>query len=560
MRNYPWTETAAAFLSSRVAADSLTIAPTHPALSLSTQGGNDTRPGAAARREIDNAARDGNVDNAFCAFESAVTNGDPLTPHSCNVLLHLCAGGNVVSQDETYATDDAPKPVVPDAASVHPERANVVFNHMVSHDIQRTEMTYTALARVEAAAGEPRRAFDVAKRLPGERLRPKLRTLAPALHAFCLCGDIDGALEVEQELLRHEIELTEAEFAVLLKARRVKGEWAEGLQVITQAADVVKTFYQTLGDECTAFFQEMPGWSVADTVTVNHTSGAAVGTFKTTDGGFETKHVQLRAVHLTKQNRADLLAGIGKLSRERESADHFDGFVTWLKRRGPLPFLVDGANVGMYNQNFSGSGFNFHQVEKVMHRLRSSSRAARAERVAAMKVDGAFEGKTGEASEGKKEEQPEGKKEESAEKKELQPEEKNTETEGNTTETEEKKAETPTETAETTAGTKNTDPSSAKPKTEPVSDASVLDSAEKSHGANCPVVFLHVRRVRGGPANSQKARDTLDTWKRNGELFTTPAGSNDDWYVLTFPNHDTVSSPCLRNRLFAHIGYLYTQD
>jgi proteinaceous RNase P len=270
--------------------------------------------------------------------------------------------------------------------------------------------------------------------------------------------------------------------------------------------------------------------------------------------------VQLRAVHLTKKNRADLLAGIGKLSRERESADHFDGFVTWLKRRGPLPFLVDGANVGMYNQNFSGSGFNFHQVEKVMHRLRSSSRAARAERVAAMKVDGAFEGKTGEASEGKKEEQPEGKKEESAEKKELQPEEKNTETEGNTTETEEKKAETPTETAETTAGTKNTNPSSAKPKTEPVSDASVLDSAEKSHGANCPVVFLHVRRVRGGPANSQKARDTLDTWKRNGELFTTPAGSNDDWYVLTFPNHDTVSSPCLRNRLFAHTGYLYTQD
>jgi len=29
-----------------------------------------------------------------------------------------------------------------------------------------------------------------------ERLTPKLRTFAPALHAFCLAGDIEGALEV----------------------------------------------------------------------------------------------------------------------------------------------------------------------------------------------------------------------------------------------------------------------------------------------------------------------------------------------------------------------------
>ena len=50
------------------------------------------------------------------------------------------------------------------------------------------------------------------------------------------------------------------------------------------------------------------------------------------------------------------------------------------------------------------------------------------------------------------------------------------------------------------------------------------------------------RRVPGGvpprasgsrrTANHPKARRILSDWKNGGELFTTPAGSNDDWYWL----------------------------
>ena len=67
----------------------------------------------------------------------------------------------------------------------------------MSNDVPRTEMTYTALARIEAARGEPRKAFDLVSRLVEERLHPKLRTFAPALHAFALKGDLVGALEVD---------------------------------------------------------------------------------------------------------------------------------------------------------------------------------------------------------------------------------------------------------------------------------------------------------------------------------------------------------------------------
>jgi hypothetical protein len=43
-------------------------------------------------------------------------------------------------------------------------------------------------------------------------------------------------------------------------------------------------------------------------------------------------------------------------------------------RKGPLPYLVDGANVAMYNQNFQDSKFSFNQVEKSMVALRPAAK------------------------------------------------------------------------------------------------------------------------------------------------------------------------------------------
>jgi proteinaceous RNase P len=146
------------------------------------------------------------------------------------VLLHLCAGGVHTSEkgvypaeDKNVGSSDKEKPpsnaAVPSRDAVFPERANDVFNYMVRCDVPRTEMTYTALARVEAAAGKPRQSFDVALRSASERLRPKLRTFAPALHAFCAVGDLSGANEVEDAIARHDIELGENEVAALVDAR-----------------------------------------------------------------------------------------------------------------------------------------------------------------------------------------------------------------------------------------------------------------------------------------------------------------------------------------------------
>lgn len=431
------------------------------------------------------------------------------------MLLHLCAGGVHTSEkgvypaeDKNVGSSDKEKPpsnaAVPSRDAVFPERANDVFNYMVRCDVPRTEMTYTALARVEAAAGKPRQSFDVALRSASERLRPKLRTFAPALHAFCAGGDLSGANEVEDAIARHDIELGENEYAALVDARAAKGDWDGGVATLRRAAETFRVFGDALADACARLFEKKPGWILCDSVEVNETSGAGEAVVRRDENGAPLAVVatQLRAVHLSAEDRASLLAGIGKLARERESADHFEGFVRWLKRRGPLPFLVDGANAGMYNQNFQNSGFNFDQAEKVMRRLRAPARAARDERVAAMRAAG-------------KEKQPSA----SADAPPSAPS---------------ASADAPEKTRGEDVPTEDETERVSKPETKPppLTDAEVLAACASSPGASSPVVFLHVRRVRGGPANGARARECLDAWKRGGELFTTPAGSNDDWYWL----------------------------
>ena len=438
------------------------------------------------------------------------------------MLLHLCAGGVHTSEkgvypaeDKNVGSSDKEKPpsnaAVPSRDAVFPERANDVFNYMVRCDVPRTEMTYTALARVEAAAGKPRQSFDVALRSASERLRPKLRTFAPALHAFCAGGDLSGANEVEDAIARHDIELGENEYAALVDARAAKGDWDGGVATLRRAAETFRVFGDALANACARLFEKKPGWILCDSVEINETSGAGEAVVRRDENGAPLAVVatQLRAVHLSAEDRASLLAGIGKLARERESADHFEGFVRWLKRRGPLPFLVDGANAGMYNQNFENSGFNFDQVEKVMRRLRAPARAARDERVAATRA-------TSEASVEKKDDRGAPPSAPSAEG-------------ADSIEKTERTERGPVDADDSATATK-TKPDSPSPA--PLTDADVLAACTSSPGASSPVVFLHVRRVRGGPANAARARECLDGWKRGGELFTTPAGSNDDWYWL----------------------------
>nr|DAD39841.1 TPA_asm: hypothetical protein HUJ06_014164 [Nelumbo nucifera] len=72
-----------------------------------------------------------------------------------------------------------------------------------------------------------------------------------------------------------------------------------------------------------------------------------------------------------------------------------------------------------------------------------------------------------------------------------------------------------------------------------------------------PLIVLHSRRVKDGPAQNPNNKKLLENWKKSGALYATPSGSNDDWYWL----YAAVSCKCLlvtndemRDHLFQLLG------
>ena len=130
-------------------------------------------PAATARRAIDAACQRDEFAAAWDAFEDARrSEAYALAPHSCNVLLHMCAGG-AGAWTAGLAHEECARA----------KEADEVVKYMEARRVMMSEMSYTALARVRAAGGDVEGALDAARALKEEKLTPKVRTYACALHA-----------------------------------------------------------------------------------------------------------------------------------------------------------------------------------------------------------------------------------------------------------------------------------------------------------------------------------------------------------------------------------------
>lgn len=57
----------------------------------------------------------------------------------------------------------------------------------------------------------------------------------------------------------------------------------------------------------------------------------------------------------------------------------------------------------------------------------------------------------------------------------------------------------------------------------------VEELRQMSPSKRLPLIILHINRVNGGPAQNPKNRRLIENWKKNGAIYATPQGSNDDW-------------------------------
>jgi len=183
------------------------------------------------RKKIDDAASRNDRRLAFTTYDESKNNPAIALPmHTLNVLLHLCSANDDIN-DDSFSTKEEDK-----------ERAEEIFFRTMkdSEDEEeeerrqhqgrrKTEMSYTAMARVYARNGEFEKSFemvDLCKNGGGkgkdgggktqQKLTPKLRTYAPSLRGFCESGNWKRAEDVFDAIKREGLECTEMEFTAMM--------------------------------------------------------------------------------------------------------------------------------------------------------------------------------------------------------------------------------------------------------------------------------------------------------------------------------------------------------
>jgi len=320
-----------------------------------------------------------------------------LNTHTCNVLLHLCAGGDGWDQKlvgEPGATDSSAL----EALGTVPE----VVDYMRQLKIPQTEMTLTAMARAAAAEGDPERALQLAEEAAerfeaGEPdLQPRLRTFTPALLGFCARDELAGVARVTRELARFsaqhglEILLTEAELAQMLasctRARERGGPGAAeptalAAAVLEEMTENLVTLSEGTLDLLRAWFEDDgdAAWEV------RRSEVSAEGVCSCCGG-------RLQAIDLDEEQFKTFAAGISKLAAERERSNgpkkkgpggadgpqlsKFEEFSQWLQRKGPFDVVVDGANVAMYGQA-KENHMQPRQISQVVKQIQSEQPESR---------------------------------------------------------------------------------------------------------------------------------------------------------------------------------------
>ncbi|KOM56344.1 hypothetical protein LR48_Vigan10g223600 [Vigna angularis] len=313
------------------------------------------------------------------------------------------------------------------------------------------EASVTAVARLAAAKGDADYAFELVKGMGKyNNATPRLRTYDPALFCFCEMLDADKAYEVEEHMNGVGVSLEEAELAALLKVSARSGRVDKVYEYLHKLRSCVRCVSESTAvvvEEwfCGAKASEVgevefdvgqvkegvlrngggwhgQGWIGKGDWAVNRTSVGA-------DGHCCCCGEQLVCVDIDDSETEKFAGSVAGLALEREVKANFSEFQAWLEKHDSYEAIVDGANVGLYKQNFADANcvcivdFVIVQLDCVVKELYNQS------------------------------------------------------------------------------------------------------------GNKWPLVVLHNKRLRGLMENPS-SRKLVEEWMNNGALYTTPNGSNDDWYWL----------------------------
>ncbi|VVB12147.1 unnamed protein product [Arabis nemorensis] len=327
---------------------------------------------------------------ALALYDAAITSGDVrLGQQHFQSLLYLCSASISDPSLQTLAID----------------RGFQIFNRMVSSGITPNESSVTAVARLAAAKGDGDYAFKLVKDfvVVGGVSVPRLRTYGPALLCFCDKLEAEKAYEVEEHMDASGIALEEAEISALLKVSVATGRENKVYRYLHKLRECVGC----LSEETSKIIEE---WFCRETASevIESGIGSDVELLRAAalknGGGWhglgwigKGKWIvkkgnvsqageclscgeHLACVDTNEVETEKFVDSLVALAMERkakinscEPMADFSEFQEWLKKHGDYEAILDGANIGLYQQNFADGGFSLTQLEAVVKELYNKS-------------------------------------------------------------------------------------------------------------------------------------------------------------------------------------------
>lgn len=261
-----------------------------------------------------------------------------------------------------------------------------------------SEAVYASLIRICSIGGDVARAQELLGDMKGRGLEPRLRCYSPILFAMAHTGQAQGAAAIAGEVEGAKLVLTQIEYAALLRAFALAGDHAGVQSVLCRIAESVPHCDSLLAAEIRDYFTgrteearaaARAGKEVEPPEAWHSVSGIPATTFvgssgsgapilspwpwrvhsstvdpstalcATTGKAMPSVDISLEAKKALMEQCVSLLA----TPKQRSMFAHFQDF---LSRHGPFDVVVDGANVGFNNQNFSDGAFSYTQVDAVV--------------------------------------------------------------------------------------------------------------------------------------------------------------------------------------------------
>ncbi|GJS47092.1 proteinaceous RNase P 2 [Tanacetum coccineum] len=263
----------------------------------------------------------------------------------------------------------------------------------MQNNINPNEGTVISMCRLAAADNDGDYAFELVKNLERYGDKARLRTYDPALFCFVEKREAEKAYLVEEEILRNGLCLEESEINALLKVSVEVGDEGRVYEYLHKMRGSVRCVSESSAGVVGRWFRgevaakvgkglgEGDMGRVKDAVLRNGGGWHGLGWIGSGEWDVKRTNVgsgggccacgeELVCVDIGRDATEKFAQSVVGLAVEREKRSNFTQFQDWLDQRNEFEAIVDGANIGLYQQNFAEGGFSVsQQLEVVVNEL-----------------------------------------------------------------------------------------------------------------------------------------------------------------------------------------------